>query len=91
MVGTDSTVVARRDISNGFELATELRHLVDSTPFHCKVSFFSDRRVGLLCVEYHGHNEREVIDCDLKLTAGIICFLESSRKGDVQLLPLELI
>ncbi len=82
-------IIACRDISNASEWTTQLRELIESTPFHCKVSFSPQYRVGLIRVEYEGHSEQDIKDCDLKLTAKIISFLETKEKADLVFLPLE--
>jgi len=82
-------IFACRDVSNAFEWMTPIREIVESTPFHCKVLLHPERIVGLMRIEYEGHNEQEVSECDLKLTSKIISFFETKGTNKLVLLPLE--
>ena len=80
---------AFREISTTFNLIGELRYTIQSTPFHCKVMFYPQRNIGLAHIEYEGYNEKEIGECDLKLTAGIIALCEAKGITDLVLFPLE--
>lgn len=83
-------VFAFRDMSFGPEGLTQLREIVESTPFHCKVEVCPQHRVGLIRIEYDGHSEEEVKECDLKLTAKIITTFEAKGTRNMMLFPLEI-
>jgi len=68
---------------------TQIREIVETTPFHCKVLVHPQHRVGLLRIEYDGHSEEEVMECDLKLTAKIITYFEAKGNREMVLFPLE--
>ncbi len=82
-------VLACRDISNAFEAIIQIREIVESTPFRCKVLVYPEHRVGLIRIEYDGHNEEDIRECDLKLTAKIITFFEAKGSRNMVLFPLE--
>ena len=84
------SVFAFRDMSFGPEGLSQLREIVETTPFHCKVHVHPQHRVGLIRIEYDGHSEQEVKDCDLKLTAKIITAFEAKGTRTLVLFPLEL-
>ena len=84
-------VLASRDITYGLEWITQLREILETTPFHCKILLTPQPRVGLLRIEYMGHSEQEVRDCDLKLTAKIITSLEARGRGSPVIFPLEVV
>lgn len=81
-------VFACRDVSN-FDYMLQLREIIESTSFHCKVSAHPFHKVGILRIEYRSHDEKEICDCDLKLSAEIISFLETKGNENPVLLPLE--
>jgi len=86
-------VFASRDLSFGPEELAQLREIVESTPFHCKVLVYPQYRVGLIRIEYDGNSEEEIKECDLKLTSKIITTFEAiEAKGSrhLVLFPLEL-
>jgi len=84
-------VFAYRDMANVFEWMPQIREIVESTPFRCRVLLYPQHRVGLLRIEYDGHSEQEVMECDLKLTAKMISLFESKGSGKQTIFPLEFV
>ncbi len=66
-----------------------LQRNIESTPFRCEILLCPERMAGLIRIEYEGHNEQEVTECDLKLISRIISFFETKGTGSLVLLPLE--
>ena len=81
--------IAGRDISCAPESMFSIREIVESTPFYCKVKVHTEPRVGLVRVEYMSDKEESIKECDLKLSAKIIAFLEERGRDNHMLLPLE--
>jgi len=82
-------VLASRDVSYDSEGITSIMDIVESTPFHCKVLVHPQQRVGLIRIEYEGHSEQEIRECDLKLTAKMINIFEAKGGRNLILFPLE--
>ena len=82
---------AYRDMRYEDEILSNLRQILESTSFHCKVLVYPQRSLGLLRVEYEGDSEKEVQECDKKLTAKMIICSEAKGSRGLFLLPLELL
>ena len=81
--------IARRDVSGASEWAAELKNLIKSNHFHCEVAMYPQYKVGLLRIEYTSNSEKEIWECDLKLTTNLISFLETKGNNTLQLSDLE--
>lgn len=90
-MNTSTHFTAYRDITYLEEAMSELRQILESTPFHCKVLVYPQRSVGLIRIEYEGSSEEEVRRSDHRLTANMIVHSEAKGSGDLFLLPLELL
>ncbi len=84
------SVLAFRDLSFATEALSQLRNIVESTTFRCRVLVQTHLRVGLIRIEYDGHSEEEVRECDLKLTAKVITAFEARGAKSLTLFPLEI-
>ena len=81
-------VLACRDISNTGS-TMDIREIVEYTPFRCRVLFYANPEIGLIRIEYDGHSEDEIKECDLKLTAKIITYYEAKGSRNAVFFPLE--
>ncbi|MCJ7635470.1 hypothetical protein MUP77_24160 [Candidatus Bathyarchaeota archaeon] len=83
-------VFAQREVSYDVEAEIELKELVESTPFGCRIIVCPEARVGLIRIEYRSHSEKEARACDLKIIAKMINFFEAKGSRKITFFPLEI-
>ena len=89
MTNQEMNVFAQRDVTYDVEAEIELRELVESTPFGCRIIVCPEARVGLIRIEYRSHSEEEARACDLKIVAKMITFFEAKGYRKITFFPLE--